>query len=271
MIYLPDFSEVLAVSHSRGQESLDPGAWDNLRGCWTKLQGGGSKLYDVSGYGNDGTVNGPEWTASDRGLVLNYDGSTPDSVNITTPVVTDYPFSVALWYKATDHSTSRALWSLSDQSVGSTQYYILHSGGGTIQVGLRNTGFVAAASPSISDGEWVHIVGTWSSSTLRAVYINGVFKADNTTSVSAFTPTRMDIGRLGDSSPNFWANGLIGDVQVYGHVLAPTEIQKLYTSRLDMFTLRRRTPVGTAAPPAGGTVNPLAMGAINLLAGKLAA
>jgi hypothetical protein len=56
---------------------------DNLKGYWKMEDGSGTTLTDVSGYANDGTINGASWTTGV--LSTSYD-NTPKSIDSEAPV-----------------------------------------------------------------------------------------------------------------------------------------------------------------------------------------
>ena len=70
-----------------------------LSGRWLCNEGGGGIVHDVSGRGNNGTLNGPTWITSTGGLALDFDGSN-DYVNIEKSESLDFGtgnFSVSFW------------------------------------------------------------------------------------------------------------------------------------------------------------------------------
>lgn len=76
------------------------------------------------------------------------------------------------------------------------------------------------------------LVGLYSSSTSRSIYVNGTSEATNTTSVSisGFTPNIIGIGYNRDSTPDDAYTGYISDVFLVGDALSSGEISSITTS-----------------------------------------
>lgn len=81
-----------------------------------------------------------------------------------------------------------------------------------------------------SSNVWYHLVGTFTSSTLRNIYVNGVIEGTNTTST---TPTLNNIGvgaRTDGAFPVVTSAGLDGEIAwvgIWTNVLTTAEIEQL--------------------------------------------
>ncbi len=75
----PQFAEALAISRSRGRLSRYPFLWNEVTGYFSCIQGGGSTMFDLSGYDNSGTLIGidpvADWLPTEKGWALDYDGN----------------------------------------------------------------------------------------------------------------------------------------------------------------------------------------------------
>jgi hypothetical protein len=83
-----------------------------------------------------------------------------------------------------------------------------------------------------------HVVGIFRSLTYRSLYVNGIYRAENTTSIpTEDTWDRLGIGTKGDITPANPFEGWIWDVRVYAGELNAGEIYRLYdpATRYDLY------------------------------------
>tara|TARA_B110000503_G_scaffold129393_1_gene201580 strand:+ start:108 stop:3785 length:3678 start_codon:yes stop_codon:yes gene_type:complete len=198
----------------------------------------GTTWNDLSGQGNNGTLNnGVEYT-TDNGGVLDFDG-TDDYISI--------PNSTSL--QNTSNLTLEA-WVKLDTNVG---YYVGIIGKGTSDANeeyciliLPSTGKLymdvgAGGGPYVNAGyafaldTWYHIAGTHERvggvSTIK-VYVNGVYQP-STTNGSTLTPnsntTSVTIGSRFSNGGSTWP-GQIALARIYTRTLTHDEILNSYTS-----------------------------------------
>jgi len=81
MLRIPTLSEIMEVAQGRGRNSEAPEQWDGLAFDWPCQEGAGTKAFDVSGYGNHGTLTNmdpaTDWVASPYGRALDFDTAHP--------------------------------------------------------------------------------------------------------------------------------------------------------------------------------------------------
>jgi len=213
----------------------------NAVGVWNFDEGAGTTLTDISGYGNNGTLNkgangtGLDWVASDiEGTALQFDGvddyidaGNRVSLDITDAITIEswiYPISkVAAWsdtgivmmgdingvpygYTLDIRTAAGKLW-----------FYINHPN--NLQI-------------SLSRNVWTHVVATYSKTEGKMrVYKNGVSAAfkDYSLNIGGITERSLMIGKQG--SQYFF--GLIDEARIYTEALPSTEIQKHYVQGLE--------------------------------------
>ena len=221
---------------------------NGLVGAWPMWEGDGDKVMDYSGNGNHGTLTfmDPEtdWVATEKGLAVELDGSND---HVSVPSITfgrTYPFTISAWYRPASSTQAKCIVSISDNTASDKQHAILHcvdggAAGNKLSVMSRNTGWEDATSTTaVVAGEWVHVVGVWRSATVREVWFNGVLEDTNTGSATATSGANvLEIGRLGDATPNWQIAGSVGGVSVWGRGLSAGEIQQLYA---DPYALYRK-------------------------------
>lgn len=246
-----DFDEVVdesglvhdSDSDHPGSDILSRGYWLNdsyslnangLVGWWPLHD---DSAQDLSGNGNDGTVNGPTTGVAGRGglQAMSFDGSNNIKIG-DLDLFQTFPLSYSAWFKPS--------------SVGSNNRAIIEKGaitanpGGGLFVDTDGTVAWNAMNPDTGNGcfqqqcsggnivenSWYHAVGVWSgenSDPLR-LYINGTQVASVKQQNSGTDPrTNLEIGKYGGPSGGHF-KGTIADVRIYNRALTQSEIQTLY-------------------------------------------
>ncbi len=142
------------------------------------LPGSGSKLYDRSPYGNQGTITGASWVRLSSGLwCLSFDGSDDDvdlGKDASLSILGD--LTIKFWSKA--NRGSDAFISNLNSNATRNQYGLIRGSGGK----LRWQSFAAGGNDdfdslgSARGGGWVHTVVTLSGTDL-VYHLNGVDQA----------------------------------------------------------------------------------------------
>jgi hypothetical protein len=229
-----------------------------LVGCYLMNEGGGDKIYDLSGNQNTGIFGvgtaAPTWTAGKFGSALLYDGI--DSV-INCGIFKDNAL-------AENGRVTFSIW-INPNTVGGGSAGRIFARGSVLlyhsTTALRfqvtgSTNLVRLlATNSIIFGVWQHILLTWDGSVTAAnvhIYVNskecsytqttnGVDPVDNSTA-----PIYLGNSSAGTRS----VDGIIDNVQIWNRVLSAAEIARLYREPFAMFD---RPSIGLLyVPPAGG-------------------
>ena len=206
-----------------------------LVGYWLMNEGGGNKIFDLSGNGNTGTFAGDtSWVPGKYGSCLSFDGTgdyvdvgNKDSLRITGDI------TLAAWVKWSVGATAgiiskggngeTASYSLS--RTGTPTIYFLQSENGA----AWNTLIQSAA---LSTGVWYFVVGT-NDLNIARLYIDGVqVGTDSSPASSPWDNTvNVTIGaeiKPSDSSIGRYWSGQIDNVMIYNRALSADEIQHLY-------------------------------------------
>jgi hypothetical protein len=190
-------------------------------------QGSGTVLADVSGGGNNGTINGATWTASGRyGSALQFNGtsnfvSIPDSaaLDLTTGM------TIEAWVYPTVAPTGwRAVVAKSNS--GGDVYY-LHAGSSNNNspaTGIFSGGQerILYGGTRLTANTWVHLASTYDGTTQR-LYVNGVQVASRAQTGNIQTST--GVLRIGASVWGEYFQGRIDDVRIYNRALTAAQIQ----------------------------------------------
>jgi hypothetical protein len=198
----------------------------------------GVTAYDRSGQGNNGTLtSGPLRTAGKLGQGLSFDGSNAHVTISSGAVVSAVPFSMSVWVKGEDgpDPDSVVLVGVTDSDAATWEaHYIQYSENtGTFSVTTADDSNFSSASSvgeTLSTSTWHHIVGVWTSTTDRAIYVDGEFIARNTTSRAPSTMDSTKIGGLDavNAGMDNFSKGVIDDVRIYNRALSADEIKRLY-------------------------------------------
>ena len=191
---------------------------------WPLDEGTGTTAMDVTGNGNDGTINGTaNWVSGMNNLALDFDGSST--------------------YIGVDHEIVRGTWSLAmwirprDIPYPAGSYYAVWHGegwaAGVIHLHLRetsllnadfNTGPDVTSTTVLQENEWYHAVVTVTDEGTggSTMYINGILE-DETAGGSG--GDYMGPGMFGNWSGGArFYHGLMDDIRIYDHVLSETEV-----------------------------------------------
>jgi len=204
---------------------------------WLFYNGAGDTLYDYSGKGNHGNINGAKWTDKEQaGWALDFDG-VDDYVDCGNDASLDNFTALTLTAWVNGQQQTNLVWF----SGGTySNEIILH---------FQGAGFYLVASDGTASGyldwdsnpplnEWVHLAATWDGSTMK-LYQNGVPQA-TTLAFSGGSEgkltnsTRRYIGHRFNSA-NPWFKGLIDEVRIYNRALSEDEIKKIYEDEKAMF------------------------------------
>jgi len=223
----------------------------NLVGWWVMNEATGRTIYDLSGNGNHGTLEGDtHWVAGKYGSCLSFDGDG-DYVDVdNNPYQTSNIFSSGLsfsvWIKspfAKDNNRRSIVGGGGANHFYSAGGIYVYTGSDYTYAAMeiyRGDYYTASTDGviNLTPDNWYHIVGVYNSlSNQVEIYLNGVNEVNTSVSESGTTydPDNFYIGRNPRSSFNPTFNGLIDNVMVFDRALSAEEIQALYTDPFQMF------------------------------------
>ncbi len=201
-----------------------PDWFDGLVGYWKFDDGEGTIAFDSSGYGNNGTINGPVWIGGKYGWALDFDGVNDwvevpknPSLNIVNGI------TVAAWVYLKASTVSGVILSSwwdgtePDRGIG------LSLLPGYFYFGVIDDNNCLLVPFSFGINMWYYLVATWDGSVSKA-YVNGVEIGSRSTSGS-FTNQNVNLGIGSDINPFAWCfNGTIDEVTIYNRALSQEEI-----------------------------------------------
>lgn len=186
--------------------------------------GSGTKLYDLTGNGNHGTLtNGPAWSSANQGVIV-LDG-TNDYIDVPINLSTsNYTVIGAARYLVASGRTFSAKnnnWLMGHWSTQTENYYAQN--------------WVTAPNAGPSDTNWRFYAATGNySGDLWSLYVNGVGTTVNSTA-GTNGPNGFAIGSYGGTGE--FSNSHIGVFMVYNRVLTQNEISTSFRSLRSRYSL----------------------------------
>ncbi len=159
-------------------------------------------------------------------MAIDFDG-TGDRLEFSGSPISDYPLTMACWFKPDVQNATDSLMTINDFATGNERHE-LHIAGAVAGDPVRyqcNDGagsVFAATTTGFNNTSWQHACAVGRSATSRDVYLNGGGKGSNTTSRS---PTGMDRMRLGDGTGEY--AGLLAEAAVWNVDLSDAEVARL--------------------------------------------
>jgi len=213
----------------------------DIIGCWLLEEGGGLTAFDISGYNNHGTLNGPIWRPGQNGMALQFDAINDVVDAGSNPILDDVPALTWVVWMFPETAGEASVGRILDKSTGAgpvNGYTWFTQNTATCQFGVdyTSTNLVRLASNnSLVFNRWQQMAVTWDGSATAAnvhIYINGNEVRYTTTTDG--TGTRVSDGSAGLTIGNLAGgtaatfDGLIESVVMYRRALSQQEIQWLY-------------------------------------------
>ena len=202
-------------------------------GCWSpSLGASGYLLRDVSGRNNHGTLTnmdpGTDWVPSERGLVLDYDGSNDAVVMGSIPIKTS--MAATAWINI--RAMSGTMTVLGDCNLGgNTQDYFLEVNRTSNKVSvLWGNAVIQTDTRDLAINRW-YLIGftrfgaasAWSIN----IYVDGVAGSTGTTGANPNGGSGTSIGKGGQLDALYF-NGRIGEAALWDRPLNDSEHAELY-------------------------------------------
>jgi hypothetical protein len=204
-----------------------------LVGCWLFNESTGGRVFDLSGYRNDGTLQADAHFASGRsGSALSFDGNG-DYVNCGTSNILNLydEFTFVFWIYLKSSTTRNCLYSRVAtlwirNVIGTTRLGIEQAQSPWNHVSLN-------AADALSLNTWYHVVITHDSNDLTKIYVNSILKKEGILNFLSDTSSTAYIGSYGGYS--HWFDGLIDGGMIFNCVLSVAEIMWLHREPFCMF------------------------------------
>jgi hypothetical protein len=225
---------------------------------------GTSSTYDISGNGNTGSLQGSmtesDWVPGKFGSALDFDGSN-DRITITdTTDLEPNTLTVAAWIKTIQSGTNYI--GVVDKYTGGDAGYMLdfnppgYTNKARFSIRSATTDYAAVSnnSPSINDGVWHYLVGTYDNSDLK-IYIDGVLGDSQNIGAVTINYDTHDVYIGGDDVSTNYIDGQIDEVKIYDYARTPAQIVWDYNRGKPAAYWKLDECSGTTANDASGNGN----------------
>lgn len=192
--------------------------------------GSGNIVYDLSGRGNNGTINGATYWSDGRGS-FNFDGN--DKITSTNNASVQITVgTIGAWFKATNTNTG-VHGIIAKQSA-----WGLFVWGNLLRAYDWGTGVVRSTSYTVGDNSWHQAVMTFtqtigSPSNNAIIYLDGVAVLTTTIKHGNHNVTVQ----IGEANAGQFFRGNIAQAMVYNRVLSASEILQNYNATKYRFGL----------------------------------
>jgi len=195
-------------------------------GMWLFDEGDGDTAEDLSGNGNDGTLEGCKWVDGKFGKALEFNGAS-DYVDTGDDPITDPGgtkiLSISAWIKRASDASKMMI--AIRRSPGGYVLGVGILGAGANQAKMTKYGVVDIYLGEFpADTDWHHIVGVWHDKG-QIFYVDGDVSGESadTAAFSAAAAGKLLIG--GDTGDQGFAEGIIDDVAVFNVVLSEDDVK----------------------------------------------
>jgi hypothetical protein len=231
------FASIANASGTGGEAYIIAVSPTYLVGYWAMDNRTGSKAYDYSGRGNNGTLTNMNtignatsgWTTDCKfGSCLKFDGVNDYIDAGSSSVLGPTDFTIATWIKTTAINGGV----VERMNTSNYNYQFELSGGGMALKVYDGTNYPEVQGLTlINDGQWHFVVGVRDTSeTKLKIYVDGVLdqQATDTTTSSIFASANTYIGIRGDLAAGTYFNGTIDEVKVWSTALTEAQILAEY-------------------------------------------
>jgi hypothetical protein len=206
---------------------------------YSSYTGSGTTIYDLSGFGNTGTLtNGPTFSALNGGAIV-FDGSN-DYVTLGDKLDLGYnSYSFSCWVNLSSVSGTRTIFSKSVADYQPYRYALLLINNKLrpfMRGNLNDSDVEFDSILSLSSATWYHITVVYERSSTMKLYINGAL--DSSASISHWQNLDIQnsytfkIASYADpnDSASYFMQGSISNFVAYNRVLSATEISQNYNA-----------------------------------------
>ncbi len=233
----------ILVLYNSGQATQRVSDNRSLTGYWNFDDASGTKVGDVSGNGNVGSITGsPTWVSGKIGKALSFGGSSDYVKRSGFQVGNTQQRTFSMWFKPTSLSADQYLATITNDANNYKWQYMYLNTTGVLYFMFGDNSFYNergyTSNPIVtSTGLWYHIVYvvdvTQSAGSRVKVYVNGVSQAlgfDNDSGNAVYDGSDMNIyfGVINYGTLAGYMNGTLDDFRAYSRALTASEVLALY-------------------------------------------
>ncbi len=201
-----------------------------LTGYWKFNENTGTSVYDSSGNGNNGSINGASWVAGKSGSGLSFNGSSsyvevPDSSTVDQLS----SFSWTAWVYISGYGDYREILTKQSTNQGGNYEIRINPDGILSFAAFTNSVNVISVNVVPLD-QWVLLSGVFTSGSKVELYINGSLNNSVSTGVTTYG-SNSDTLKIGKRADGLFFSGLIDEVAMYNRALSGSEILSIYNAQ----------------------------------------
>lgn len=189
-----------------------------------------TKVMDLSGKNNHGTITSATWTAAGRwGSALSFDGiagfvSVADATNLRLP---NPALTISIWINRTSNDADyEGIVNKWYQTGGYFGFLVQSNSDGKIYFVMGNGGNYQNRNIAINNNVWNHIVAIYDGTNM-ILYLNGLAGTPVAFSSATSATTAMLICKRIAGVTGYF-NGLIDEILIFNRALSASEIKLLY-------------------------------------------
>lgn len=148
-------------------------------GLRTRIDGSttGAGLYtDISGSGNHATQFNGVTTGTINGEIYMCFNGTTQYMQINSPLVTAYPFTMSAWIKTDSIAINGGIMSLARSTATNVLYNLEHNSSFPRAKAQNTTARLATSATGINTTQRFLVTSVFNSATSREIYVNGVLQ-----------------------------------------------------------------------------------------------
>ena len=193
------------------------------------FEGSGTKVLDLSGKGNHGTITDAVWTRDENGVAMSFNGTSAyiNCGNDSSLDITD-AITIEMWVKPIALGESAPTYRyIVIKSLSYVIVYNVADDGLTARIysGTVSKSAHKIIAQSTFENNWWHIALVSNSTTIK-LYVNGNEEDSNPSGVIDVTVNDLIIGSQ-EGTSRFW-NGTIDEVRIYAVALTADQIKRRY-------------------------------------------
>jgi len=203
-----------------------------LAGWWKFDEGSGDTAKDASGNGNDGVINGAEWTAGKFGKALKFNGDGFVEISHSDALIPE-KFTLEAWVNVSNIASDDRGPMILAKYGGNYKGYMLvlegASGMPSMHIDSPENEIAITAQEAVKTGQWYHVAGTFDGAK-GSLYVNGVLKDSKDCEITHDDGVSFFIGKASWFDGAYFF-GSIDEVKIYNRVLAVDEIKTHATAK----------------------------------------
>lgn len=146
-------------------------------------------------------------------MARNFIAASSQYLRVTTPAVTNYPFTLSLWFRLTTAATNPQIFTVTTAVGGG---WALRVNSATLILRMSDWSGSFTHGTTLSTGVWYHAYFRGISNTDKWLYLDGAGGVQRTTSDTVGTPVVTTVGILQTAATPTFALPLNGDVAEVG-------------------------------------------------------